>query len=182
MIETKEVVAILAEVIRNKVRDGVTNIFSEVRSLGRKMKEGEIQIIDTETYAGPDDTVGNYAYIRFRDVSNEHTFSVVKGYTSEPAIEVRAHLRIVAVHKCRNESELQTAMLSALLIAVPTQTNMFRVVPISGSQRGQTLLAEETRKEADFLQSARLCAIDFDLIYNLSAGESACNFHCDGCC
>lgn len=192
MIETKELVRRLGVTVRGLVGSDVPYL-REVVSLGRKMKDGQVQVIDTEQYAGPDASLAPYAYVRFRDGAREHVFTNIRGTTSEGAVEVRALLRFVAVHNCRNESELQSSILAALLCAGMKNENLFQVRPIGASARGQTVQKEETRgdgKEPDleseagenFLGEARLLAIDFDLVYTIGAGESACNFVCDGCC
>jgi hypothetical protein len=193
MIETKELVRILGVTVRDLVRSGDAPLFGEILSLGRKLKNGQVQIIDTETYAGPDGSKAPYGYVRFRDGAREHSFQSVKGYTAAPALEIRAHLRFVGVHRCANESGLQSSILAALLVAGVKNQNLFTIRPMGSSARGQTVQREETKGDErgtepdseagqNFLGEARLLAIDFDLVYTLSGDESACTFSCDACC
>lgn len=182
MIETEQVVGLLATDVLNLVKSGGAAYFTMVRHLGRKLKDGQIQIIGTEIYAGPNGHEAPYAYIRFRDAEKEHAFTPsAKAYTSEPQVDVRAFLRIVGVHRCLNEGGLQTAMLAALLASGVRRANLFKVVLIGASQRGQTVITQETKETANDLGEAKLVAIDFDLIYTVSAGETSCEFECHGC-
>lgn len=182
MIATKDLVALLAERVRLTVTEQGQPVLQEVLSLGRKMKEGQVQLIDTETYAGPDAGRAPYGYIRFRDGSKEHAFSAVKGFTGDPHVEVRALLRFVAVHRCTNESALQSGIIAALLLAGARSSNLYAITLVGSSARGQTVNAEETNEGVDFQGEARLLAVDFDLTYILSADEAACNIVCNACC
>ncbi len=182
MIATKDLAALVAEKVRTAVKDSGQPVLLEVLTLGRKLKTGAIQLIDTETYAGPDAGRAPYGYIRFRDGSKEHTFAPFKGYNGAPHVEVRALLRFVCVHRCTSESALQTALASALLLAGANSGNLYSIALVGASARGQTVITEETNEEADFLGEARLIAIDFDLSYILSADEAACNLSCNACC
>lgn len=190
MIETEELVRMMAATVRQLVADQ-SIFFTSVKSLGRKLKDGQIQIIGTEDYAGPDGGKAPYAYVRYRDGAREHSFQHVKGTTAEGAIEVRAHLRFVALHKCRNEGALQSSILAALMASASKNDFAWRVTLLNSSGRGQTVQREETQGDTkepegtlaqDFLGEANLIAVDFDLTYTIGAGESACAFTCDACC
>lgn len=188
MIETHELAHALGEKLKALILDGGQPLLREVRTIGRKMKTGAIQIIGSETYAGPEGHAAPYAYIRFRDGSNEHTFQPRRGLTSEVHLEVRAHLRLVVVHRCNNEGGLQTATVAAMLHAGIDSGGAYSVNLLNASGRGQTVQRAETggdgeeREDNDYLGEANLLAIDFDLIYTVSAGLTDCNFTCDGCC
>lgn len=183
MIQTIQLTEQLGTAVLNLVKSGGQPFFTGVRTLGRKLKDGQIQIIGTETYAGPDGGAAPYLYFRYRDNAKEHTFTRTKGLDSSPHVEVRAMLRAVAVHKCRNEGELQTALVAALMYAPIRIGGMpFDIVLQAASARGQTIIAEETVEEANHLGEAELIAVDFDMVYKLSADEYACSFTCDACC
>lgn len=191
MIETAELVRQLCSTVKSLVGDGQP-FFGQVISLGRKLRDGQIQIIGTEEYAGPDASRAPYAYVRFRDGAREHNFQAAKQTTAEPGIEVTAALRMVVVHRCENEAALQTAVLSALLASASRNGFLWKIIPRSASGRGQTVQREETQGDRsekedgkpgqDFMEEAKLMAIDFDMVYTMAAGEAACKFTCDGCC
>lgn len=183
MIQTEQVVERFATEVLNLLKADGEPFLTEIRHLGRKLKDGQIRILGTEKYAGPDGGAAPYGYIRYRDGSKDHVFErPVKKHTSEPEIQVRALLRMVIVHKCTNEAALQSAVIAAILASAMRVVGDAGINLLGGSGDGKTVLPEETNKEAEYLGEANLFAVDFDLTYQMSSGSNDCTFRCDGCC
>lgn len=152
-----------------------------VAFIGRQDPTGVITNRD-EDNLGIDDTEGNKMYVRY--TGDDHTYKRAdRPKTSRPTKEVTASLRLVFIHKCENDDEIERAIQNEMELAPFAQgAPKYHVNVQKSSKDKQGIFNDETKQGTTANLSHQLMRFDFTITYDRVVNpDPDCIPTCRGC-